>query len=78
MNWNIFKRKHPARLVYRKLKNGRIEYQVETWQCYENGCYYAPSFKGDWTEDKSKAEALLREISGAEIIETGVVKKEEV
>ncbi len=72
-NKKLVNKEHEPRLAFRTRRNGTTEYCVETWQCYEYGCFY--SSKTEWVEDRKLAEKMLKDITDQEIISWGVVKE---
>lgn len=67
------KRDRLPRIAYREQRNGVKHYYVESWKCYESGCYYLQDSAE--TTSYEKAQKMLKEITDKEIVKYGVISQ---
>jgi hypothetical protein len=74
----LFKTKeHLPRIAFKVFRDGTRLYFVETWKCYESGCYYSQDSKE--VKTLKEAEKIRKEISDKEVVEYRVIiDKQEV
>lgn len=69
--FGFLKRDKKPRIAFRQQRDGTRKYFVESWHCYESGCFYGQESKE--VDTLEEAQALLQEISDKEVVSYGVV-----